>query len=82
MCYTHECISGWLESVDSRVLYKLIYKKSIPYVIPVKSILGKLPIIPVSDTGTILHNMSNLFRGAPGDCLEGFWDGCRMWFVN
>ncbi len=57
MCYTHKCISGWLESVGSLVTYELDYKKPILYIIPVERILGKLPVVPVSDTGTIQHNM-------------------------
>ena len=32
---------------------RAIGKETIFYVIPVKSILGKLPVVPVGDTGTI-----------------------------
>jgi hypothetical protein len=49
-------------------------QKQILYVIPVESILGKLPVVPVGDTGTIPHRMRNLFPGAPGDCREGSGD--------
>ncbi len=70
------------ESFGYRVLYELDYKKLIIYVIPIKSILGKLPAVPVGDTKTIPHCMRNLFPGAPGDRREGSGDGCRMWFVN
>ncbi len=73
---------GWLESVGSRVVYELDYKKPILFVVPIQSILGKLPLVPVGDTGTILHRMCNAFRGAPCDCRQGAGDGCRMWFVN
>ena len=73
---------GWLESVGSRVVYELDYKKPILYVIPIQSILGKLPLVPVGDTGTIPHSMCNAFSGAPGDRRPGAGDGCRMWFVN
>jgi hypothetical protein len=73
---------GWLESVGSRVLYELDYKKPILYVIPIQSILGKLPVVPVGDTGTIPHHLRNTFSGAPGDRRPGAGDGCRMWFVN
>ena len=78
----HYCLSGWLESVGSRVLYELDHKKPILYVIPIESILGKLPVVPVGDTGTIPHRLRNRFEGAPGDRREGSGDGCRMWFVN
>ena len=50
--------------------------------IPIESILGKLPVVPVGDTGTIPHRLRNRFAGAPGDRREGSGDGCRMWFVN
>eukprot|EP00291_Cryptomonas_curvata_P013246 CAMPEP_0172178674 /NCGR_PEP_ID=MMETSP1050-20130122/16175_1 /TAXON_ID=233186 /ORGANISM="Cryptomonas curvata, Strain CCAP979/52" /LENGTH=137 /DNA_ID=CAMNT_0012851435 /DNA_START=17 /DNA_END=431 /DNA_ORIENTATION=+ len=71
-----------LESVGSRVVYELDYKKPILYVIPIQSILGKLPVVPVGDTGTIPHHMRNTFPGAPGDRRPGAGDGCKMWFVN
>ena len=73
---------GWLESVGSRVLYELDYKKPILYVIPIQSILGKLPVVPVGDTGTTPHHLRNTFSGAPSDRRPGAGDGCRMWFVN
>ena len=73
---------GWLESVGSRVVYELDYKKPVLYVIPIQSILGKLPLVPVGDTGTVPHRMRNTFPGAPGDRRPGAGDGCRMWFVN
>jgi hypothetical protein len=38
---------GWLESVGSHVVYELHYKKPIIYAIPIESILGKLPLVPV-----------------------------------
>ena len=54
---------GWLESVGSRVVYELDYKKPILYVVPIQNILGKLPLVPVGDTGTIPHSMRNTFPG-------------------
>ena len=75
-------VVGWLESVGSRVVYELDYKKPVLYVVPIQSILGKLPVVPVGDTGTIQHRMRNTFPGAPGDRRPGAGDGCRMWFVN
>jgi hypothetical protein len=49
-------VIGWSESVGSREVYELDYQKPILYVIPVHSILGKLPVVPVSCTGTIPHS--------------------------
>ena len=41
--------------MGSRVLYELDYwyRKPVLYVIPIQSILGKLAVVPVGDTGTI-----------------------------
>ena len=64
------------------MVYELDYKKPILYVVPIQSILGKLPLVPVGDTGTILHGMRNAFSGAPSDRRPGAGDGSRMWFVN
>jgi hypothetical protein len=76
------CFIGWLESVGSLVVYELDYKKPILYVIPIQSILGKLPVVTVGDTGTILYHLRNTFSGAPCDSRQGAGDGCKMWFVN
>jgi hypothetical protein len=81
---------GWLESVGSRVVYKLDYKKPILYVIPIQSILGKLPLVPVGDTGTISQTRTACatpFRAHPatggraqamdagcGSSTRGHWD--------
>ncbi len=71
-------------SVGSQVVYELDYKKPILYVIPIQSIFGnlKLPVVPVSDTGTIQYHLCNTFSGAPGDSSQGAGDGCKMWLVN
>ncbi len=88
MCYTHSCFSGWLESVGFRVLYELDYKKPILYVVPVESILGKLPVVPVVDTWTIQHTIAIFFlarseiawrvQGTDAGCglsIRGLWAG-------
>ncbi len=61
-----------LASVGSRVLHEFDFKKPILYVIPMESILGKLPVVPVSDTRTILHRLHNIFPGAPGHSRQNF----------
>jgi hypothetical protein len=88
MCYCNYahyflfCFAGWLKSVGSRVVYELDYKKPILYVIPIQSILGKLPLVPVCDTSTIQYHLRYTFPGAPCDRRPGAGDGCKMWFVN
>jgi hypothetical protein len=50
------------------------------YLLPVEYILGKLPVIPVSDTGTIPYSMrqhAEGFVGAAFDTREGAGDGSR-----
>jgi hypothetical protein len=76
------CCIGWLESVGSQVVYELDYKKPILFVIPIQSILGKLPVVPVGDTGTIQYHLRNTFSGTPCHCRLGAGNGCKMWFVN
>ena len=57
--------------MGSRVLYELDYKKPVLYVIPIQSILGKLAVVPVGDTGTIPYHLRNVFPGAPGEAATG-----------
>ena len=58
-------------AVGSRVMYELDYRKTVLYVIPIQSILGKLAVVPVGDTGTIPYHLRNVFPGAPGDRRPG-----------
>jgi hypothetical protein len=76
------CTAGWLKSAGSQIVYELVHKKPVLYVIPIEHILGKLPVVPVGDAGTILHHLRNVFQGAPGDCRPDAGDGCKMWFVK
>ena len=60
------CIAGWLKLVGYQIVYEFDHRKPILYVIPIQNILGKLPVVPVGDTGTIPHHLLNFFPGAPG----------------
>jgi hypothetical protein len=71
--------AGWLKSVGSQIIYELDHKKPVLYV---EHILGKLPVVPVGDTGTIPHHLRNVFQGSPGDRRPDAGDGCKMRFVN
>ena len=83
VCYTsYFVLAGWLKSIGSQILYELDHRKPVLPFIAVENVLGKLPLLPVGDTGTIQHHLRNLFPGAPGDRRPGAGDGCRMWFVN
>jgi hypothetical protein len=63
--------------------FQLLLKDSIHslYVIPIQSILGKLPLVPVDDTSTILHSMHNAFSGAPGDWRPGAGENRKSWIL-
>ena len=75
-------ISAWLESAGSRILYELDPKKPVLYVVPVESILGKLPVVPVGDFGTVPYVMRAQFSGALADRAPRAGDGCPLWYVN
>jgi len=74
--------TAWLASAGSRILYELDPKKPVLYVVPVESILGKLPVVPVGDFGTVPHGMRAQFPGALADRAPGAGDGCPLWYVN
>ena len=67
------------------MLYERKQNQQVLYVIPISSILGKLPLIPFGDTGTIPFSMRDELDevdGASCDSRPGEGDGCRMWYVN
>ena len=44
--------AAWLDKCDSKMLYKWRMQSQVLYVVPVTSILGRLALVPVGDTGT------------------------------
>ncbi len=72
-------MTGWLKSIGSQILYEFDHTKPVLYVISIDNILGKLPVVPEGDTGTIPYHLLNFFPGAPCDSRPGAGDGCRMW---
>ena len=55
------------------------------YVIPVISILGRLALVSVSDTGTIPFSMRKETCDIPGascDSKKDACDGNRWWYIN
>lgn len=83
-----------LRKRGSLVLYELDPKVPRVYVVPIQSILGKLPLVPVGDTGTIPFEPSartraerealaeEFYPGAFCDSAKGSGNGCRLWHVN
>ena len=53
--------------------------------IPIKNILGKLPVVPVGSTGTVPFSMRQSaedFIDTDFDSSEDAGDGSRWWYVN
>ena len=48
------------------------------WVVPVDSIIGKLPVVPIGDTGTIPYSMAARFPGAHGDSRPDADEGCLL----
>ena len=71
----------WLLACSSRIVYERVPDYQMFYVLPVESILGKLPVVPVGETGTIPYCMED-FVGAAFDTREGAGDGSRWWYIN
>ena len=83
---TYLCVSSaWVEKCQSAIVYERREQAQVLYVIPVSSILGRLPLVPVGATGTIPFDMrkeSADFPGAACDETKDGCDGCRWWYVN
>jgi hypothetical protein len=62
--------------------------KQVFYVIPVESILGKLPVVPIGETVTILFAMRQNARDFVDAAFntafdtDGSGDGSRWWYIN
>jgi hypothetical protein len=69
-------------------VYERKRDKQMFYFIPVESILGKLPVVPIGDTGSVGHHSvciaSNArdFVDAAFDTKEGLGEGTRCWCIN
>ena len=81
----------WITECGSKLIYELAPGKEVMYVVPVTSILGRLPVVRAGDTGTIPYKYRTATRsGAPrfnaqlarADSQPGAGDGCPMYFVN
>jgi hypothetical protein len=66
-------------------VYERKRDKQVFYVIPVESILGKLPVVPIGDTGTIpfaMRQNATDFVHAAFDTKEGSGHGSKWWYIN
>jgi hypothetical protein len=74
-------MTGWLDRIGSKMVYERRENKQVLYVVQVSSILGRLPLVPVGDTGTIPFSMTAEYPGARCDTPDA-GDGSRLWYVN
>jgi hypothetical protein len=78
-------IPAWLDDCQSAIIYERRIGHEVFYVLPIESILGKLPVVPVGTTGTIPNSMRQSaadFVDAAFDTAVGAGDGSRWWYVN
>ncbi len=74
-----------LRSSDAMMMSKQKRDKQVYYVVPIASIRGNLPVVPIGDTGTVPFSMRERakdFVDAAFDSSEGSGDGSWFWFVN
>jgi hypothetical protein len=78
-------IAAWLDKCDSKIIYERRMQSQVLYVVPITSILGRLALVPVGETGTIPFSMRNErsdFPGATCDSKKNSGDGNRWWYIN
>jgi hypothetical protein len=74
-----------LDQCNSKIVYERRMQSQVLYVVPITSILGRLALVPVGDTGTIPFSMRKQtrdFSGAACDSKDGAGDGNRWWYIN
>ncbi len=66
------CLStlAWLDQCQSAIVYERREQAQVLYLIPVSSILGRLPLVPVGATGTIPFAMRREAADFPGAFCE------------
>jgi hypothetical protein len=75
----------WLDTCQSTIVYECREIAQVLYVVPVSSILGHIPLVPVGPTGTIPFEMRSESADFPGDACDkskdtGDW--CKWLYVN
>lgn len=74
------------KKAETRRLFELDPMLPRLYVMPITSILGRVPLVRAGNTGTIPHHMrgrkEQCFPGGKADSVPGKGDGSRLYFVN
>ena len=58
--------TAWVDSYQFSIIYERREQAQVLYVIPVSSILGRLPVVPVGEKGTIPYDMRRESSDFPG----------------
>ena len=94
ICSSWACCTlpeSWITKCCSKLIYELLPEKQVVYVLPITSILGRLPVVQAWDAGTIPFKYRTRCRNgahrydttlARADTSPGAEDGCPMYFVN
>jgi hypothetical protein len=87
LCPQDDAAAGdWCRKAETLRLFEL--DPSLPrlHVMPITSILGKVPLVRAGNTGTIPHHMrgrkEQCFPGGKADSAPGKGDGSCLYFVN
>ncbi len=88
VCPEDDAAAGnWCGKAETRRLSELDPSLPCLYVMPIISILGKVPLVRAGNTGTIPHHMCGrkeqcCFPGGKADSAPGKGDDSRLYFVN
>ena len=82
---------SWILTCGSRLIYETLPGKEVVYILPISSVLGRLPVVRAGDMGTILHKDSAGLRScahrfdhdlARADSALDAGTAAPMYFVN
>ncbi len=49
--------AAWLDQCDLKIIFECSMQSQVLYVVPITSILGRVALVPIGDTGTIQFTM-------------------------
>ena len=84
---------SWITKCCSKLTYEALPGKEVVYILPITSILGRLPVVQAGDTETIpfryrdgcsngAHRYDHNLNLARADSSARAGDGSPMYFVN
>ena len=75
---------SWITKCGSKLFYETLQEKKVVYVLPITSILGRLPVVLAGDSRNGCCNGTHHYNHdlASADSSRGPRDGCPMYFMN